>query len=450
MKTKILLYFSLFTFHFSFNRLSGGGNLCAQSWHFLPNSPAQTFRHDDLWFINNDTGWVVNVSGQIWKTMDGGNTWTHIFQQASSFRCVSFFDSVHGVVGNLGTDNWAPTNDTNPLYVTADGGNSWTLPIINGPKPRGICGLCKVNDSVIVGTGRFDGPPFFVKSTDRGNTWTSSNMNGMNAMLIDIYFTSPDTGFVVGGNDSIEGASYSMILYTTNGGNTWITKIIGSKQGNHCWKISHPSPTVYYVSVEELYSNDTLRFFKSDDGGNTWKEHIVAGVKYGWSQGIGFVNDTLGWIGGNTYCLATSDSGRTFDTVSPSTLLPNLNRARFLSDSVGYAVGERVYKYFKTSSTGITPVVDLKGYMLEQNIPNPFSGTTVIRYSIPIAQMVHIEVFDDGGRRITTLVNETKAPGTYEVEFVSPYGAGRGYNDAFICSMVAGNYSKRIKMLSVK
>ena len=425
--------------------------LCqGQSWHVLPNSPAQTFRHDDLWFINKDTGWVVNVSGQIWKTTDGGNSWTKLIQQSSSFRCVSFFDANHGVVGNLGTDNWAPTNDTNPLYITSNGGVTWTLPTITGPKPRGVCGLCKVNDSVIAATGRFDGPAYFLRSTNQGRTWQSIKMTAIAGMLIDTYFTSPDTGFVVGGDDSIEGLSRSIILYTTDGGNTWTRKITGTKQGNHCWKISHPSKNIYYVSVEELYSNDTLRFFKSDDAGNTWKEHIVAGVDYGWSQGIGFVNDTMGWIGGNTYCINTSDSGKKFDTVAPANLLVNLNRMRFINDTVGYAVGQRVYKYYKGAATGIPALADVKGYMLEQNIPNPFSGTTTIRYSIPTTQLVNIEVFDDGGRRIKTLVNETKSPGTYSVEFASPYGAGRGYNDAFICSMIAGPYSKRIKMLSVK
>jgi photosystem II stability/assembly factor-like uncharacterized protein len=438
------LFFLFFTFHFSLF------TLYAQSWHLLPNSPAQTFRHDDLWFINKDTGWVVNVNGEIWKTKDGGNTWSHIFQQASSFRCVSFFDSTHGVVGNLGPGNWAPTNDTNPLYITSDGGDTWTLPTINGPKPKGICGLWKVNDTVIVGTGRFDGPAYFVKSTDRGHTWQSTDMNSHAGMLIDAYFISPDTGFVVGGNDSIEGLSYSVILYTTDGGLTWTKKITGTKKGNHCWKISHPSKNIYYVSVEELYSNDTLRFFKSDDGGNTWKEHIVAGVGYGWSQGIGFVNDTLGWIGGNTYCLHTADSGKKFDTVKPSNLLVNLNRIRFINDTIGYAVGQRVYKYYKGSAAGVTPITNLNGYALEQNIPNPFSGSTTIKYSIPVSENVIIEVFDAGGRKIATLVNAEKAPGEYKIEFTAPGWAGRGYNDSFICSMVAGPYSKRIKMLSVK
>lgn len=432
----------LFTLYFSFS--------FAQSWRILAHSPYQTFRHDDLWFINKDTGWVVNVAGQVWKTMDGGNSWSHIFQQSSSFRCVSFFDSIHGCIGNLGPGRWAATNDTNPLYVTSDGGITWTLPVITGPRPKGICGLCKVNDSVIAGTGRVGGPAYFVRSINRGNTWQSIDMNAVSGMLIDVYFTSPDTGFVVGGDDSVENISRSIILYTTDGGNTWIKKITGTKQGDHCWKINHPSKNVYYVSVEGMTYTDTLRFFKSDDAGATWKEHIVSQVKYGFSQGIGFVNDTTGWIGGNTYCLHTPDSGKIFDTVKPNTILTNFNRMRFINDTLGFAVGQYVYKYDKSSSLNIPTISNLNGYELEQNIPNPFSGSTTIKYAIPIRENVQIDVFDFAGRKIKNLVSETKAPGTYTIEFISPYTTAKGYNESFICCMVAGPYSKLIKMLSIK
>jgi photosystem II stability/assembly factor-like uncharacterized protein len=442
-KIRLLLsvfYFSLFPFYFSL--------ISAQSWQLLPNSPAQTFRHDDVYFINPDTGWVVNVSGQVWTTKDGGNSWTELINQASSFRCVGFFDSIHGCIGNLGPGNWAPTPDTNPIYNTSDGGHTLTLPLIIGPKPKGICGLSVVNDTTIMATGRFDGPPYFMKSTDQGNTFYSKNMDSVAGMLIDTYFITPDSGFVVGGSDSNEGASYSVILFTADGGNSWTRKIIGSLVGNHCWKISHPSYYVFYVSVEELYSNNTLRFFKSTDRGNTWTEEVIPSVQYGWSQGIGFVSDLEGWVGGNTYGLHTTDSGRTWDTVTPSNLLVNMNRVRFLSDTLGYAVGERVYKYTKNSvlATKTLNDIDTRGYSMSQNVPNPFTGSTIITYSIPVEQNVIIEVFDDGGRKIETLVNEMKAPGTYHVEFIIP----QPRNFSFICSMLAGPFTKRIKMISVK
>ena len=83
---------------------------------------------------------------------------------------------------------------------------------------------------------------------------------------------------------------------------------------------------------------------------------------------------------------------------------------------------------------------------MSQNAPNPFTHSTTITYSIPEQQNVSIELFDLGGRKIKTLVNEVKTPGTYTVEFVMP----ESRTFAFICSMLAGPYAKRIKMVSVQ
>ena len=61
---------------------------------------------------------------------------------------------------------------------------------------------------------------------------------------------------------------------------------------------------------------------------------------------------------------------------------------------------------------------------LYQNYPNPFSGTTSIRYQIPVSQApgkyedrVVLRVFDILGREISVLTDEEKAPGIYDVSF---------------------------------
>lgn len=59
---------------------------------------------------------------------------------------------------------------------------------------------------------------------------------------------------------------------------------------------------------------------------------------------------------------------------------------------------------------------------LNQNYPNPFNPITTIKYSIPAnningLQKVELKVFDVLGNQITTLVDEVKTSGNYEVEF---------------------------------
>lgn len=56
-------------------------------------------------------------------------------------------------------------------------------------------------------------------------------------------------------------------------------------------------------------------------------------------------------------------------------------------------------------------------FLLYQNYPNPFNPVTIINFSIPKSSNVMIKVYDDIGREITTLVNEDKLPGEYQVIF---------------------------------
>lgn len=59
-------------------------------------------------------------------------------------------------------------------------------------------------------------------------------------------------------------------------------------------------------------------------------------------------------------------------------------------------------------------------FYLYQNYPNPFNPSTRIKYTIPEAianSIVTLKVYDVMGREITTLVNEQKPSGVYEVFF---------------------------------
>jgi len=49
------------------------------------------------------------------------------------------------------------------------------------------------------------------------------------------------------------------------------------------------------------------------------------------------------------------------------------------------------------------------------NYPNPFNPKTVVSFQLPVASKIRLVVFDLLGREVATLVNEQKAPGTYQV-----------------------------------
>jgi hypothetical protein len=78
----------------------------------------------------------------------------------------------------------------------------------------------------------------------------------------------------------------------------------------------------------------------------------------------------------------------------------------------------RIYYVDFQSTSSVTQVPGIPAeYCLEQNYPNPFNPKTGIRYQVPGVSDVKITVYDILGREIAVLLNERKAPGSYEVTF---------------------------------
>lgn len=90
-------------------------------------------------------------------------------------------------------------------------------------------------------------------------------------------------------------------------------------------------------------------------------------------------------------------------------------------------------------------------YSLNQNYPNPFNPSTTIRYSVADNnngdfQDVNLVVFDVLGRKIATLVNESRQPGSYEVTF----NAINVPSGVYYYRMTAGSFVETKKMMLIK
>jgi len=72
-----------------------------------------------------------------------------------------------------------------------------------------------------------------------------------------------------------------------------------------------------------------------------------------------------------------------------------------------------------TPPSGVEPVnLEIPNdYNLFQNYPNPFNPSTKIKYALPTNEFVSLTVYNVQGKTITTLVNEQKFAGTYQVIF---------------------------------
>jgi hypothetical protein len=98
------------------------------------------------------------------------------------------------------------------------------------------------------------------------------------------------------------------------------------------------------------------------------------------------------------------------------------NKMKFTTKNYMTGKGTNPDKYDGTDvplgvkETQVVPRV----FALEQNYPNPFNPTTNVVYSVPKQTKVKLEVFDLLGRKVATLVDETKEAGQYAVRFGGP------------------------------
>ncbi len=102
-------------------------------------------------------------------------------------------------------------------------------------------------------------------------------------------------------------------------------------------------------------------------------------------------------------------------------------------------------KFGGENSTGNKVIVP-KEYELTQNYPNPFNPVTTIKYGIKERTDVRIDVFDILGRKITTLVNDQKDAGYYEVVF----DASKLSSGVYIYRLTTKDFTASRKMMVVK
>ncbi len=420
------------------------------SWKTLPNSPVASFRHDDAWFVSAKTGWITNGTGQVFRTTDGGDSWElQLNRPFVWFRSIVFVDSLRGWVGNLGPNCFAPgATDPTLIFHTDNGGQSWT-PVLNiqRPSPSGICGMWAVNDSTVYGAGTICGNPGIIKTTDGGAFWSSVDLSSFCDRLVDCYFFSADSGFVVGGIGE-PGSSRGVVLFTGDGGITWEEKHRTENSPVWCWKISFPTKNVGFVSLETPLETGVRRtfFLKTLDRGNTWEEKpFLDNNTLYWEQGMGFATPNTGWIGGDNDTYETTDGGDTWQITENAV---NLNRVRMVNDTLGYAVGERVYKYTRKIPVGVESSENYlpEGYELAQNFPNPFNPTTSLSYTIPRAEHVSLLIYNVAGQEVAHLINKTQPAGSHVVEF----DAGNLPSGVYLYRLLTEHFSDTRKMMVLK
>lgn len=102
--------------------------------------------------------------------------------------------------------------------------------------------------------------------------------------------------------------------------------------------------------------------------------------------------------------------------------------------------------YVAENPTGIKKTILPSSPTLDQNFPDPFNPTTVIRYQLSATSRVSLKVYDVLGREIETLVDERETPGTHSVSF----DAAKFPSGVYFYRLVTGNFNEVKKLVLIK
>ena len=118
----------------------------------------------DVFFIDASTGWVVGSS--IYKTTDGGTSWTKQYGNSSSeLDAISFSDPLNG---------WA-TGYNNLVLHTTDGGQTWVPQNVGAPPLTAITGVTAINSTTAWIAGWYG---FVAETRNGGQSWRRETVPG--------------------------------------------------------------------------------------------------------------------------------------------------------------------------------------------------------------------------------------------------------------------------------
>jgi len=285
-------------------------NVPANSWHLLATLPGAVIH--DMVFVSNTTGYAAAEGGQVWKTTNGGRTWTMVLNLGYPY----YFYGVAAINANdvVVSGFYDSSTQDGLIRWTSDGGTTWSNDIVISTTewPQRVR-FANSKDGLIFdlagGTAQYttDGGatatdwPTVVNNPDGGwfglqfsllanlharasgiNFCTS--LNGGAAWTcgpaVDSVFDGPvlfqgdSLGWVGGGEISpnVEG----WVHITTNGGKTWSARTLDGP-----WPIRQfvfTSTKNGWAAGGNVYTGVGGIYFTSD-GGNTWSVDVTTNAE---------------------------------------------------------------------------------------------------------------------------------------------------------------------------
>lgn len=192
----------------------------------------------DVFFVDADIGYISTNPG-IFKTTDGGESWTQVNNVVSGFKSQLYF---------LNNNTGFLVNSSALIYKTTDGGINWEE--IDSDANYPLLGINFINENTGFIVGEHD---TYLYTNDGGNTWIKPTYSPLNGSHSAVWFHDSQNGCIGG----------SRLYKTNDGGETW--SMFSNPDGyinSFCFL---GEDTIFSVS-NEVYNWVN----KSIDGGLTW------------------------------------------------------------------------------------------------------------------------------------------------------------------------------------
>jgi len=322
---------------------------------------------------DSNTIYVAPAGGGVWKTIDGGTTWTPLTdtQATLSMGAIAVAPSNASVVyaGTGEANNAADSNFGRGILVSTNGGSTWTLTT----GPSGIFNTRRLTTSQIAvdptdstiayaaiadfgENGLYGSNTGIWKTTNSGTTWTNmtaaallNSSDPWSAVVIDpsnhlnIYAA-------LGRNDGI---AANGVYKSTNGGTNW-SLLSNGPNGSTVGRIAialAPSNTqVLYVTASNPSTSGLGKIMRSDDGGSTFPADLTSGTP-NYMGGQGWYDTTLivdpsnsaivyvAGAAGNNSILRSTNSGVNWTDIhtggSPNFISPHVDHHGIAFDASG-------------------------------------------------------------------------------------------------------------------
>lgn len=165
-----------------------------------------------LWFVDAQVGLMARLDGEVYRTNDGGSTWSRVWTVDSRITNIFFINSKKG---------WL-TGDRGLIAQTTDGGLTWLKQL--EPTAADFTSIFFINEETgwAVGSGTT-----IVYTRDGGLTWMKASVSRLIGIppLASVSFSDELHGWAVGGKgQEISPSPFApsnVILSTDDGGQTW-------------------------------------------------------------------------------------------------------------------------------------------------------------------------------------------------------------------------------------